>query len=231
MPTLIAFETSTDIASVSLMVRGQLVHTDYSSGVATHSTAILPMIRNLLDRAGIRLADCDAVAFGCGPGSFTGVRTACGVAQGLAFGVEIPVIPVVSLLAMAETCRLEKQKTSVLTVLDARMKEVYWAEYRYEEEGGWQTVTEPRVSPPSAVISSGLAAACGNGLVAYSEAFASLAAAERFEEVFPDSQAVASLAKAAFGRGEVLSARDAHPLYLRNKVAYTTDERQKQKAG
>ena len=231
MPTLIAFDTSSDIASVSLMVRGQLVQTDHSRGVTTHSRAILPMIQSLLDKAGIRLGECDAIAFGCGPGSFTGVRTACGVAQGLAFGIDVPVIPVVSLLAMAEACRLEKQKTSVLSVLDARMREVYWAGYSYEEEGGWKTVVEPQVSPPSDVFSSGQTVACGNGLIAYHEAFASLVVDAQFPGIMPDSQAIASIAKMAFRRGDVLSPRDAHPLYLRNKVAYTTEERQNLKAG
>jgi len=231
MPTLIAFDTSTDTASVSLMVRGSVTHTCRSTGVATHSQAILPLIRQLLEKADMRLADCDAIAFGCGPGAFTGVRTACGVAQGLAFGADLPVIPVVSLHAMAETCRENHRITDILAILDARMKEVYWAQYQYDESGGWRTVIEPRMTPPSGVIPSGQPAACGNGLIAYADAFAALPVAAKHADIIPDSAALAVLAKAAYRRGETLSARDAHPLYLRNKVAYTTEERRVMKAG
>lgn len=230
MPTLIAFDTSSDIASVSLMKKGGVL-TRYSSGVATHSQAILPMIGALLKEAGISMADCDAIAFGCGPGSFTGVRTACGVAQGLAFGADLPVIPVVSLLSMAETCRNSHHATDVLAILDARMKEVYWAQYRYDENGTWQTITEPRITPPEGVMPVGRPEACGNGLIAYADAFANLVVGAKHIDVIPDSTAVAILGQAAYRRGDTIPAREASPLYLRNKVAYTTRERRIMKEG
>ena len=213
------------------MAQGRIVHTCRSTGVATHSQAILPLIWKLLEKVGMRLADCDAIAFGCGPGAFTGVRTACGVARGLAFGADLPVIPVVGLHAMAETCRENHQVTDILAILDARMREVYWAQYRYDESDGWRIVIEPRMTPPSGVIPSGQPVACGNGLTAYAESFTALPITAIDDDIIPDSAAVAALAKSAYRRGETLSARDAHPLYLRNKVAYTAEERRVMKAG
>src|SRR5450759_3407814 len=136
MSIIIAIETSTELASAALL-HGDQVLTREVSGVQTHSQTILPMVQSLLAQAGISLAQCDAIAFGAGPGSFTGVRTACGIAQGLAFGLDLPVLPIVTLLAMAQACRESGLASDVLCVLDARMGEVYWAQYRYAD--GWQT--------------------------------------------------------------------------------------------
>ncbi|MCM1512392.1 MAG: tRNA (adenosine(37)-N6)-threonylcarbamoyltransferase complex dimerization subunit type 1 TsaB [Oxalobacter formigenes] len=229
MPTIIAFETSSYLASASLIVKGGEICTRYSSGVATHSQMLLPMIQALLAEAAVSMADCDAIAFGCGPGSFTGVRTACGIAQGLAFGVDLPLVPVISLAAMAESCRMKNKATDVLSLMDARMGEVYWAQYRYEN-GLWRTVTEPCISGPESVVPDGMPAACGNGLTARAGVFAGFSLAATFPEIMPDSTAVAALAVSAYRRGETVSAFDAHPLYLRNKVAYTTEERRSMKA-
>src|SRR5450830_546706 len=104
MSTILAIETSSELASCALL-RGNAVLSRASSGVRTHSQSILPMVQELLAEAGIALRECDAIAFGSGPGSFTGVRTACGIAQGLAFGAGLPVVPVVTLDAMAHACR------------------------------------------------------------------------------------------------------------------------------
>lgn len=229
MPTIIAFETSSYTASASLMVKGVEVRTCYSAGVATHSQAILPMVQALLAEAAICPTDCDAIAFGCGPGSFTGVRTACGIAQGLAFGAGLPLVPVVSLAAMAESCRIAHQANDVLAIMDARMGEVYWAQYRYEN-GWWRTVTEPCITCSQAVVPIGMPKACGNGLTVCANAMASLPLPETYPEIMPDSTAIAALAAYAYRRGETVCASDAHPLYLRNKVAYTTEERLAMKA-
>src|SRR3954471_16648373 len=130
MPTILAIETSSELASVALL-RGETVISRVSSGVRTHSQSVLPMIQELLAEAAIALKDCDAIAFGSGPGSFTGVRTACGIAQGLAFGLDKPVVPIVTLQAMALACHKASGASDVLAVLDARMGEVYWAQYRF----------------------------------------------------------------------------------------------------
>lgn len=223
MSTIIAIETSSELASAALLVGDQTL-TREVSGVQTHSQTVLPMVQSLLAQAGISLARCDAVAFGAGPGSFTGVRTACGIAQGLAFGLDVPAVPVVTLLAMAQACRDSAGGADILCVLDARMGEVYWAQYRYA--GAWQTVIEPVLSAPSAVAPLGRVVACGNGLRAYSTWFDSQPFAfDARPDCMPHAIHVAQLARIALAQGEAVQARDAQPLYLRNKVALTTSER------
>jgi tRNA threonylcarbamoyladenosine biosynthesis protein TsaB len=185
------------------------------------------MVQELLLEGGIALADCDAVAFGAGPGSFTGVRTACGVAQGLAFGAGLPVVPLVTLEAMAEACRARTGATEVLAVLDARMGEVYWAQYRYD--GGWQVVAEPALAGPQDVVPIPVAglAACGNGFAAYPQAFAGKDFAQgALADIMPHARELALLAVPALAAGQAVPADRAQPLYLRNKVAYTSAERQ-----
>ena len=124
MSIILAIETSSELASCALL-NGDTLLARESSGVRTHSQSILPMVQELLAEAGLTLKQCDAIAFGAGPGSFTGVRTACGIAQGLAFGASLPVVPLVTLEAMALACHRQTGATEILAVLDARMGEVY----------------------------------------------------------------------------------------------------------
>ena len=195
-----------------------------SAGVQTHSQSILPLVQELLAQAGIGLKQCDAIAFGSGPGSFTGVRTACGIVQGLAYGAGVPVISIVTLEAMAEACRAACGARDVLCMLDARMGEVYWAQYHFD--GGWQAVTPPTLSHAEAIAPVGAVVACGNGLSAYADALAGRAfAAGAMVQIMPHARDVAALAGPALAAGHVVAARDAQPLYLRNKVALTTLER------
>jgi tRNA threonylcarbamoyladenosine biosynthesis protein TsaB len=226
MPIILAIETSSELASCALL-SGDTVLSRESGGVRTHSQSVLPMVQELLLEAQVGLSDVDAIAFGAGPGSFTGVRTACGVAQGLAFGAELPVLPLVTLEAMAEACRAKGGATDVLAVLDARMNEVYWAQYRFV--GAWQVVIAPTLSSPAAVApqpGEGLAA-CGNGFAAYPEAFAGKAfAAGADASIVPHARDLARIGAAALAAGQGVPAAQAQPLYLRNKVAYTSAERQ-----
>lgn len=224
MSTIIAIDTSSDIASVALM-RGETVRSASSEGFSTHSLTALPMLQELLKKEGLAISDCDAVAFGCGPGSFTGIRTACGIVQGLSFGMAMPVVPVVTLEAMAETCRFQTGANDVLALLDARMHEVYWAQYRHEN-GKWTTVTGPRLTAASGVAPEGNPVFCGNGLAAYAGELEAVAGKTRqYPAIYPHAEAVARLAKARFARGETISASQIQPLYLRNKVALKTAER------
>lgn len=224
MPTILAIETSTELASVALLHQGELI-THEAAGVNMHSQTILPMVQVLLAQSGISLAQCDAIAFGAGPGSFTGVRTACGVAQGLAFGADLPVVPVVTLVAMAQACRDVCGASDVLVLLDARMDEVYWAQYRYQN--GWQVVIDAQVSAPSAVTAVEPVTVCGNGLTAYASAFDGLPFAKGAQpDVMPHARQIAQLAQLEVAAGRTLAAHDAQPIYLRNKVALTTAERQ-----
>ncbi len=222
LPTIVAIETSTELASVALLCDGHIRMRE-SSGVQTHSMTVMAMLQDLLQEAGMTIKACDALAFGMGPGSFTGVRTACGLAQGLAFGAGLPVVPVVSLLAMAEAARREGAGDHIVSVLDARMGEVYWAQYRYTDQ--WQTVIAPSLSAAHLLKPEGLVQACGNGLAAYADDFIYLDEKRRHPAIAPHASVVAQLAAHAFAKDEVLPAREAQPLYLRNKVALTTQER------
>lgn len=224
MSIILAIETSTELASAALLHGDQLISRE-SLGVQTHSETILPMVQQLLAQAGLTLAHCDAIAFGVGPGSFTGVRTACGVVQGLAFGGDLPVIPVVTLEAMAQACLETTQAGDVLAILDARMGEVYWAQYRHHADG-WSIVTEPTLSAASAVQAQGVVQACGNGLAAYAQDFSTQPfAAHGLAQLMPHAAQVARLGLRAFQQGRTIALQDAQPLYLRNKVALTTAER------
>jgi len=226
MPTILAIETSSELASCALL-SGDTVTARESGGVRTHSQSLLPMVQELLAESGIRLAEVDAIAFGAGPGSFTGVRTACGVAQGLAFGLDLPVLPLITLEAMAEACRARTGATEVLAVLDARMSEVYWAQYRFD--GVWSAVVEPVLSKPEAVeplATEGLAA-CGNGFAVYPDAFAGKAFAEHADSsIVPHARELARIGAAALAAGQGVPAAQAQPLYLRNKIAFTSAERE-----
>ena len=224
--TLLAIETSTELASVALLHRGQL-SSRVSAGAQTHSMSVPAMVQALLTDAGLTLAQCAALAFGMGPGSFTGVRTACGLVQGLAYGAGLRVAPVVTLMAMAEAARQSGAGNEVLAVLDARMGEVYWAQYRFDAagDGRWHCLSEPNLSAAANVHATGVPVLCGNGLSAYPEGFAQCAGLQRLPHIMPHAEAVATLACAMVNDGQLLAPRDAQPLYLRNKVALTTAER------
>ncbi|MGK5023849.1 tRNA (adenosine(37)-N6)-threonylcarbamoyltransferase complex dimerization subunit type 1 TsaB [Janthinobacterium sp. RB2R34] len=223
MSTILALETSSELASCALL-RGDAVLSRSSSGVRTHSQSILPMVQELLSEAGVTLIECDAIAYGSGPGSFTGVRTACGIAQGLAFGAGLPVVPVVTLDAMALACQQVHGAQQVLAVLDARMGEVYWAQYDLSD--GVKTVVAPALSAPAGVAPQGEVKACGNGFAAYAEALAALpCAVDADADIMPHAVQIAQLARLAFAAGDFVSAAEAQPLYLRNKIAYTSAER------
>jgi tRNA threonylcarbamoyladenosine biosynthesis protein TsaB len=224
MLTILAIETSTELASAALL-RGDQISMKQSLGVQTHSQTILPMVQSLLTQADILIAQCDAVAFGAGPGSFTGVRTACGIAQGLAFGADIPVIPVVTLHAMAHACRETMGANQVLAILDARMEEVYWAQYQFAGNA-WHTVVAPTLSAASAVRPSGDVVACGNGISSLAAVFGHQGLLQNArQDIMPHAVHIAQLAQIAFAAGHTVGAGAARPLYLRNRVALTTEER------
>ncbi|MBC7512937.1 MAG: tRNA (adenosine(37)-N6)-threonylcarbamoyltransferase complex dimerization subunit type 1 TsaB [Herminiimonas sp.] len=238
MPILLAIESSTAIASVALHVAAAdaalpaRVFSRSASGVQSHSHSILPMVQEVLAEAGLTLHDCDAIAFGAGPGSFTGVRTACGIAQGLGYGSSRPVIAVDTLAAAAQACRDATGASNVLVVLDARMGEVYWGQYRWhdgEDGAGWVSVTAARLDAPARVAPAvaGLPTACGNGLAAHATHFLGCDTdAGARADIMPHAIQVAFLAQRLFAQGAAVAARDAQPIYLRNDVAQTTAERE-----
>jgi tRNA threonylcarbamoyladenosine biosynthesis protein TsaB len=223
---ILAFDASTEACTVALGDGAQWAERTEHAG-SRHSELLLPMIQALLREAGIALSQLDGIAFGSGPGSFTGLRIACGVAQGLALGADLPVVGVTSLEAMAEAAHMTHRWTHVVTALDARMREVYFAAFERDEER-WRTQIEPCVLPPDAVpIPEGQWAGAGNGFAVYPALREHLASVldSCDERAFPTAVAIGNLALPRFAAGEGVAARDAAPLYVRHRVALTAAER------
>jgi tRNA threonylcarbamoyladenosine biosynthesis protein TsaB len=220
---LLALETSTELGSCALWIDGQITEKLCPVG-RSHSETLLPLVRELLNDAGLRVADLDAIAFGAGPGAFTGLRVACGAAQGLAVAADLPLVQVTSLETMAMASGQEK----LISLLDARMGEVYAGTYQRCADG-YALIGEIRVLAPLAVPlpEDGNWLACGNAPAAYPELAARLAAAgiTVLPDVLPRAADVARLAVARFRRGDYIDPALAAPLYIRDKVAKTVAER------
>jgi tRNA threonylcarbamoyladenosine biosynthesis protein TsaB len=220
---LLAFDTSTERFSVAVR-RGVDGRRDLfeleGDGGALVSAGLIPAIQQLLDRAALALVDLDAIVIGRGPGSFTGLRTACSVAQGLAFGAGVPVLPVDTLLAVAEDAHWRAEVTQVVAVLDARMDEVYWAAYQ-RADGQWRQQGPIALGPPESVAVPPHWALAGNAFRAYGERYGT---GVRIEAQ-PTAAALLRLAPALLAAGQGKPASAALPLYVRDKVAQTTDER------
>ena len=232
---LLAFDTSTDQMSVAVQRADGRRWLQHGAGGALASAALIPTALALLADAGLALGDLRAIVFGRGPGSFTGLRTACSVAQGLAFGAGLPVLPIDTLLAVAEAARQSHGATRVLALLDARMAEVYSAAYVYDAGTGWQALGELRVGPPEALSVSEVGANISSeqGWVLAGNAFnpdylarlpAALQAWPRIAAL-PEAAALLDLAPAQLAAGRAVAADQALPLYIRDKVAQTTAER------
>lgn len=221
---LLVLDTSTEWCSAALWLDGELV-SRRELAEQRHSSLLLPMVDTLLREAGLSLRELDGLAYGVGPGSFTGLRIACAVTQGLAFGADLPVVGVSTLASMAEQCGGER----VLTMLDARMAEVYWAAYQ-REDADWQAVIDPQLALPDSVKlpdDNGWAGA-GNGFALLGTPHG-LPLTHLDTTIMPDAAAMAPLAARAFARGEAFDAALAAPIYLRDKVALTTNERRERK--
>jgi tRNA threonylcarbamoyladenosine biosynthesis protein TsaB len=245
-PKLLAIETSTDTLSVAVGAGVPLAsHT--GPGAAQASVTLLPAVQALLDQAGWRLADLDAIVFARGPGAFTGLRTATAVAQGLAHGARpggVPVLPVDSLLALAEAaCHSRAQAGQpvpalVAALLDARMDEMYVALYAHGPQGlAPEPLSPPRLCAPGDLgawlqqaLPAGRSLAAGDCLLAgnvfdvYGAQFSDVPG-ER-QPALPKADALLRLAPALLAAGAAVAARDALPLYVRDKVAQTTAERE-----
>ncbi len=217
---LLAFDTSTERLSLGVRAGTAAPRLLQAPGGAQSSATLIPALRGLLADAGLRLAQLDAIVFGSGPGSFTGLRTACAVAQGLALGAGVPVLPVETLLAMAEQARQDGAGDQVLALLDARMDEVYWAAYGHTAQG-WRRDGAVRLGPPQDVVLPAGAVLAGNAFDAYD---ARLPAGRRVPAL-PTAAALLALAPALLAAGAAVPADQALPLYVRDKVAQTTAER------
>jgi tRNA threonylcarbamoyladenosine biosynthesis protein TsaB len=226
---VLAFDTSTEALSVAVgrWQGGALQLWQHSGpGGAQASATLIPCAMALLAQAGLTLQELDAVAFGAGPGSFTGLRTACAVAQGLAYGAGVPVLPVDTLLAVAEDARHSHGVTQVQVVLDARMDEVYTAAWAHDGLQ-WHAHGGAALSAPQDVpVQPGWTLA-GNAFTAYGER---LPLAGARVDALPTAEAMLRLAPALLAAGQAVAADQALPRYIRDKVAKTTDERAAERA-
>ncbi|HLD09589.1 MAG TPA: tRNA (adenosine(37)-N6)-threonylcarbamoyltransferase complex dimerization subunit type 1 TsaB [Methylophilaceae bacterium] len=222
---LLALDTSTEYLSLALWLDGKIFTRDLLAG-QTHSQQVLPLLRELLDEAKVSINDLDGIAFGAGPGSFTGLRIGCGVAQGLAFGANLPVVGVSTLLALAQANGSEK----VMACMDARMGEIYHAAYVKNNEG-WNEVSavglsKPDVMPP---LAGDGWVGIGNGWQSYAQQLETCYGSQ-IRQIFPDAHpqavAIAELARPLFEAGLGQAAAEAAPIYIRNKVAFKTSERE-----
>jgi tRNA threonylcarbamoyladenosine biosynthesis protein TsaB len=237
---ILALETSSAWCGVALLRAsdGEPVHIEMREhqGVQEHSARLIPMIDEVLAAGGVDRSAIDAIAFGQGPGGFTGLRVACGVAQGLGFALERPVVPVVSHAAVA--VQLEPQVDQVVVVaMDARMQEVYLSAFRWTAAGDLLPLYGPQLMATQGLeawvrqslpVIDGKTArllVAGDAMDAYPDAFPGLLDAERGPSLRPTAAGVAVLAQRAFERGEAIAPDLAMPLYVRDKVAFTTAER------
>lgn len=220
---LLAFETATRRLSVALWQDGALI--ERSEELANGgSERLLPWVHELLGEAGLTLAQLDGLAFGAGPGGFTGLRLSCGVVQGLAYGLDLPVVPVSSLEALA----LAAASPHVWTCLDARMNEIYCAAYAVAGHTVTELMAPTCVSPAAAPLPPFTGGAgVGDGFAVYGEQLRALKPdlAGVMTDVWPTAAAVARLAAPRLAAGLGVAAGEAQPIYVRDKVALTTAER------
>lgn len=220
---ILALETATEACSAALYLNGTITE-QFQLAPREHNRLILPMIEILLQEAGLELKDLDGLAFGRGPGSFTGVRIATGVVQGLAFGADLPVAPVSSLAAMAQEALAETGEDYALPCIDARMGEVYWGVYRRDAEGLAELLGEEAVADASAVLFPEEAAGhgIGSGWGSYdTELTARLGSRVTgvLPDRFPRARWIARLGAQILAQGGGVAAEAAQPVYLRDRVA------------
>ncbi|BEE13670.1 tRNA (adenosine(37)-N6)-threonylcarbamoyltransferase complex dimerization subunit type 1 TsaB [Aeromonas veronii] len=221
---ILAVDTATEACSAALLV-GDKLFSRWEEAPRDHTRKILPMVQAVLEDAGISLSDLDAIAFGRGPGSFTGVRIGISVAQGLAFGAGVPLIGISTLAAMAQGAYRLDGAEQVLTAIDARMNEVYFGRYELID-GRMQLVGDEVVSEPAALVDvrgklAGLVTCVGTGFETYGETLSGLADELAESQVrFPAAEDMLPLARAAWLAGEAVPVEQAQPVYLRDKVTW-----------
>jgi len=221
---LIALETSAEACSAALWVENEIIER-FAVVPREHSERILPMIGEVLAEAGVSRKALDGVVFGCGPGSFTGVRIATGVAQGLAFALDIPVVPVSTLEILAQGVRREHGASRVLAAFDARMDEVYWAACVVDDEGLMRIVGDQRVCRPGEVPlpDGGDWTGAGGGWQTYADQLDERLGGKvtgHIPGALCHARDAAELGAPRFAAGRTVSAADALPVYLRNTVAW-----------
>ena len=225
---ILAIETATEACSAALLIDEEVI-VEFEHAPRQHTQLILPMLDKVIAEAGIVLADVDAIAFGRGPGAFTGLRIAAGVTQGLALAAELPVIAISTLAALAQQIYETHQDTRILTALDARINEVYWGKYTIKQ-GRALLVGEEQVILPQDITSiySEQWTGVGSGWAVHGDALSAKANGHLkniYAKTEPSAEYIAKLAAYEFAAGNLLSVEEAQPVYLRDKVAQTLAER------
>lgn len=223
----LALDTSTEACSVALALDGQILALNEVCP-QQHSKRILPMVQQLLADAGVSLHQLDGIIFGRGPGSFTGVRIGVSVAQGLAFGADLPVFGVSTLAAMAQAAAVQQNATEVIAAIDARMAEVYIAAYALDEAGLMQAITPEIAAKPAAlpeVLTSlsftSQVLGVGTGWQTYPQALQQLAPALIADSIlYPSAQFMLPFASRAWQQQLFVSAEQAEPVYVRDEVTW-----------
>lgn len=219
---LLALETATEACSAALYLDGEIAER-YQIAPRGHTDLILPMVDGLLAEAGLQPAQLDVIAFGCGPGAFTGVRIATGVVQGIAFALDLPVVAVSTLATLAQGGLRAYGWERVAAAIDARMGEVYWGTFAVDGEGCMRPAGTELVTPPGEVplLHGHEWHGIGSGWHSYAEELAQrqgVAMIDAIGDFYPHARDVATLAVAAHQRGEAVSAEQALPRYLRDQV-------------
>ncbi|MCX8711467.1 tRNA (adenosine(37)-N6)-threonylcarbamoyltransferase complex dimerization subunit type 1 TsaB [Gilliamella sp. B2969] len=220
MSTILAIDTSTEACSVALLYCNEITH-DFKISARDHTKQILPMIDNILKQSNCSLSQIDAIAFGQGPGSFTGVRIGIGVAQGLALGINKPMIGVSTLMTLAQGAYRTNHATHVLAAIDARMSEVYLGQYRYEHNQ-WQAMIPECVIAPKCVFDkvenlSSDTYSAGTGWQTYPDMINTI---KQSDILLPHAQDLVVLAQQKWQNNEWVSVEDVEPTYLRNEVTW-----------
>ena len=225
---ILAIDTSTEYLSLALWLDGLVLVRDVHAG-QSHSQQILPTLRELLDEAKLDLDALDGIAFGAGPGSFTGLRIACGVTQGLAFGAGLPVVEVSTLQALAQQSGANK----VIACLDARMGEIYYAAYEKKDDAWLEVIAPALFKPEQAPMLQGNDwMGVGTGWLAYPEVLNQVYRDNLLElpkpehSSHPTATAIAEIALPVFKSGQAKAAHEVAPIYIRNKVALKMSERE-----
>ena len=221
--TILALDTATEACSVALLHQGNITFEDELSP-RTHTQRILPMVDGLLKNANLSIKEVDYLAFGRGPGSFTGVRVGVGVAQGLALGAELKVVPISNLTTMAEQAYQELGATEVIALIDARMNEVYFSQLVRTENDWIEKVKEQVCSPERALVQFQLdtdkITVVGTGWAAYPQ-FAEQNLPLAISEItLPSAKYMLALAEQEIAKGNVKSVDEIEPVYLRNEVTW-----------
>jgi tRNA threonylcarbamoyladenosine biosynthesis protein TsaB len=227
---LLALDTATEACSAALYIDGD-IQQKYQLAPREHTKLILIMIEELLADAGIRLNQLNALAFGRGPGSFTGVRIATGVVQGLAFGADLPVVSVSTLASIAQAAYEDHGCKKVLAAIDARMGGVYWGEYQLDEKGLMLLKgNEAVLSPAEVPIPEGNDwVGAGSGWLGHSDALQNRlgnSIMDQWDDYCPQSKTITLLAVSYYQQGLAVEAKNAMPVYLRNDVAKKSQKKQ-----